>query len=84
VFASKLIDGTFPDYARVIPNVSNNHAELDRISLVAGLERLAAVANGGGRAGVIWNGGGNVSLSISEADAAEDEIEADLASGRAQ
>jgi DNA polymerase-3 subunit beta len=76
ILRSKLIDGTFPAYTRVIPPVSVNTAELDRAPLVAGLERLAAVARPRGRAGLTWNGNGSVSLCLPDDDAADDEIEA--------
>jgi DNA polymerase-3 subunit beta len=76
VFTSKLIGATYPDYARVIPPTSGNTAELDRAALVAGLERLSAVAKADGRIGVAWNGDGGVALCIPETDNAEDVIEA--------
>jgi DNA polymerase-3 subunit beta len=76
ILRSKLIDGTFPAYERVIPTASGNSAELDRAALVAGLGRLVAVAGPGGRAGLTWNGNGSVSLCLPDDDAADDEIEA--------
>jgi DNA polymerase-3 subunit beta len=76
ILRSKMVDGTFPAYQRVIPAPSGNTAELNRGSLVAGLERLAAVAGPGGRAGLTWNGNGSVSLCLPDDDAANDEIEA--------
>src|SRR5262249_2523590 len=76
ILRSKMVDGTFPASQRVIPAPSGNTAELNRGSLVAGLERLAAIAGPGGRAGLTWNGNGSVSLCLPDDDAANDEIEA--------
>ena len=44
VLTSKLIDGTFPDYARVIPAAPKNSATIDHADLVAALTRLEAVS----------------------------------------
>ena len=44
VLTSKLIDGTFPDYARVIPAAPANSATVDHADLVAALTRLDAVS----------------------------------------
>jgi DNA polymerase-3 subunit beta len=44
VFVSKLIDGTFPDYSRVVPVAPKNNVVVDRAELGAALARLGAVA----------------------------------------
>ena len=41
---TKLIEGTFPDYQRIIPKLPANSATVDRAELVAALARLEAVA----------------------------------------
>lgn len=41
---SKIIDGKFPDYDRVIPKY-NNHLTLDRISILQALQRAAILSN---------------------------------------
>ena len=41
---SKIIDGKFPDYGRVIPNY-NNHLALNRLSLLQALQRAAILSN---------------------------------------
>ena len=41
---SKLIDGTYPDYRRVIPVISENAATVESASLLGAIERLAAVS----------------------------------------
>jgi DNA polymerase-3 subunit beta len=43
VLTSKLIDGTFPDYERVIPAAPKNSVTVDHADLVAALTRLEAV-----------------------------------------
>jgi DNA polymerase III subunit beta len=63
-FASKLIDGTFPDYARIIPEASPNTATLDPTELLAALGRMAAVATGKRPIGIAWDGGDKVELTL--------------------
>ncbi len=45
VFVSKLIDGTFPDYKRVIPSGNNNILEINRDKLYSAVDRVSTVAN---------------------------------------
>lgn len=44
-FTSKLIDGRFPDYDRVVPKDPTNVIHADRTSLRAGLQRAAILSN---------------------------------------
>ena len=44
-FTSKLIDGRFPDYDRVVPQDPGNVIQADRASLRAGLQRAAILSN---------------------------------------
>ncbi|MDP2806132.1 MAG: DNA polymerase III subunit beta [Gallionellaceae bacterium] len=44
VLTSKVIDGKFPDYERVIPNYTN-HLQLDRLTIVQALQRAAILSN---------------------------------------
>jgi len=44
-FTSKLIDGRFPDYDRVLPKDPTNVIRADRVSLRAGLQRAAILSN---------------------------------------
>lgn len=46
VILSKLIDGTFPDYERVIPKSNDKIMTADRASLIGALERVATVMDG--------------------------------------
>jgi DNA polymerase-3 subunit beta len=41
---SKLIDGTFPDYSRVIPVANDKLLKIDSKSLSEGVDRVAAIA----------------------------------------
>ncbi len=45
VFISKLIDGSFPDYKRVIPNENNNILEINREKLLSAVDRVSTIAN---------------------------------------
>ncbi|MBT8141286.1 MAG: DNA polymerase III subunit beta [Gammaproteobacteria bacterium] len=44
-FISKLIDGKFPEYQRVIPNSTSNNIAADRQELRAALQRAAILSN---------------------------------------
>jgi len=45
IFISKLIDGSFPDYKRVIPEDNNNILEVDREKLLSAVDRVSTIAN---------------------------------------
>ena len=45
VLVSKLIDGTFPDYKRVIPLDNENTIEINREKILAAVDRVSTVAN---------------------------------------
>ncbi len=44
VLTSKLIDGTFPDYSRVIPTGNDKLLKINPKSLMAGVDRVATIA----------------------------------------
>ena len=50
ILISKLIDGTFPDYQRVIPNNNDQILEIDRRSLTEAVDRVSAISNEKSRA----------------------------------
>lgn len=50
ILTSKLIDGTFPDYQRVIPPLSNQVAIADRKGLASAADRVSIVSSDKGRA----------------------------------
>ncbi len=45
VFFSKLIDGTFPDYKRVIPEGNINLIQVNREQLLSAVDRVSTIAN---------------------------------------
>ena len=45
VLTSKLIDGTFPDYNRVIPTANDKLLKLDPKSFLAGVDRVSTIAS---------------------------------------
>ena len=82
---SKLIAGNFPDYRRLIPATADRSFTVQRAELLAALERLEAVHKVDMPiAGLSWQDGGRVALSLlREPDAASDEIAA-TCSGQAR
>ena len=50
VMTSKLIDGTFPDYQRVIPQNNDKALTLDRQSFSAAVDRVSTISSERGRA----------------------------------
>jgi DNA polymerase-3 subunit beta len=54
-FVSKLIDATFPDYGRVIPQPSGNSVIVDRDELLLALTRASAVIEREHVIGLDWN-----------------------------
>ncbi|MGH6774753.1 DNA polymerase III subunit beta [Brucella tritici] len=71
VITSKLIDGTFPDYVRVIPTGNANVLTVDRQYLMKAVERVAAVSDDKSRA--VKFAVGDV-LRLMLADKASDEV----------
>jgi DNA polymerase III subunit beta len=45
VLTSKLIDGTFPDYSRVIPTGNDKLLKIDPKSFAAGVDRVSTIAS---------------------------------------
>ena len=45
IFISKLIDGSFPDYKRVIPDDNKNILEINRDKLLSAVDRVSTIAN---------------------------------------
>ncbi len=80
---SKLIDGTFPDYSRVIPTANDKLLKIDVKSLSEGVDRVAAIATTEKtRAVKIALGRDKVTLSVTspENGTAAEEVPADYAS----
>ena len=45
ILISKLIDGNFPDYNRVIPKNNNNHLTINRLNLLSAVDRVSTISN---------------------------------------
>ncbi len=82
VLVSKLIDGTYPDYQRVIPQGNANRYLVDRASLLAAVDRVATISPAG-RAIKFSFGDGELALSVYNPDAGtgEDSISAAMEAG---
>ncbi|MBS7699197.1 MULTISPECIES: DNA polymerase III subunit beta [unclassified Chelatococcus] len=79
VLTSKLIDGTFPDYLRVIPQGNDKRATLDRVAMAEATDRVSTVSSDRGRAVKFAFEQGRVSMSVTnpESGEAHEEMEAD-------
>ena len=66
---SKLIDGTFPDYQRVIPTGNDKIATFDTKALARAIERVATVATERGRAVRLDLADGNLTLAVKDPNA---------------
>ncbi len=82
VLTSKLIDGTFPDYSRVIPTGNDKLLKLDPKSFYEGVDRVATIATERTRAVKMALENDKVTLSVTSPDngAAAEEIAADYGS----
>ena len=77
VLTSKLIDGTFPDYARVIPSGNDKELMVDKKDFEAAVDRVSTVSSERGRAVKLSLAGGRLMLSVTNPDSgsATEEIE---------
>lgn len=76
---TKIIDGKFPDYTRVIPVNYQKHIALNRLLLLQSLQRAAILSNEKFR-GVRWMLAGNslrISCTNNEQEEAQEELEID-------
>jgi DNA polymerase-3 subunit beta len=82
VLTSKLIDGTFPDYNRVIPTANDKLLKLDPKSFSAGVDRVATIASEKTRAVKMAVDRDKVTLSVTspENGLATEELPADYGS----
>jgi DNA polymerase-3 subunit beta len=77
VLTSKLIDGTFPDYARVIPANNDKSLTVDKKDFEAAVDRVSTVSSERGRAVKLSITGGRLTLSVTNPDSgsATEELE---------
>ena len=77
IVTSKLIDGTFPDYERVIPVGNNKVLEVDTKTFAAAVDRVATISTEKSRAVKLAVSRGSLTLSATspEAGSATEELE---------
>ena len=73
---SKVIDGTFPDYARVIPTENTRKMEVDAVQFAKAVDRVATVSSERSRAVKLQLDEDRLTLSVTAPDAgnAEEEL----------
>ena len=76
---SKLIDGTFPDYERVIPRSNDKLATLAAEDFAKAIDRVATISSERGRAVKLSLSDAGLALSVTNPDSGEarEELEAD-------
>ncbi|MDT9599450.1 DNA polymerase III subunit beta [Sphingosinicella rhizophila] len=82
ILTSKLIDGTFPDYSRVIPTANDKLLRIDPRSLEEGVDRVATIASEKTRAVKMALDRDKVTLSVTspENGTAAEEVPGDYGS----
>ena len=76
VLTSKLIDGTFPDYARVIPANNDKRLTVERSDFARAVDRVSTISSERGRAVKLSLTDGQMELSVSnpESGSANEEL----------
>jgi DNA polymerase-3 subunit beta len=79
VLTSKLIDGTFPDYQRVIPNGNDKRLTVERDAFARAVDRVSTISSERGRAVKLALNEGRLVLSVTNPDSgsATEELEVD-------
>ena len=79
VLTSKLIDGTFPDYQRVIPQGNDKLLTVEREDFAKAVDRVSTISSERGRAVKLALNDGRLTLSVNNPDSgsATEEIEVD-------
>jgi len=82
VLTSKLIDGTFPDYGRVIPQNNDKELVVDKKDFEAAVDRVSTISSERGRAVKLALSAGRLVLSVTNPDSgsATEELEVEYAS----
>jgi DNA polymerase-3 subunit beta len=81
VLTSKLIDGTFPDYERVIPQNNDKRMEVDNAAFAQAVDRVSTLSSDKGRAVKLSLSEGKLVLSVNNPDSgsATEELSVDYA-----
>jgi DNA polymerase-3 subunit beta len=79
---SKLIDGTFPDYGRVIPAGNDKTIVVEKADFAAAVDRVSTVSSERGRAVKLSLAPGKLTLSVTNPDSgsATEELEVEYSS----
>jgi DNA polymerase-3 subunit beta len=82
VLTSKLIDGTFPDYQRVIPTGNDKPLVIDRATFASAVDRVSTISSERGRAVKLSIADGQLTLTVNNPDSgsATEELAADYSS----
>ncbi len=76
---SKVIDGTYPDYQRIIPTSNERIATVDRDALLSAVSRVSVVSSERGRGVKLEFDDGKIALSVRGDGEAADEVAASWA-----
>ncbi len=68
VLTSKLIDGTFPEYSRVIPQGNDKELKVDRSEFAAAVDRVSTISSERGRAVKLTVAEGRLTLTVINPD----------------
>jgi len=79
VLTSKLIDGSFPDYGRVIPLANDKRLVVEKDAFAAAVDRVSTISSERGRAVKLSMSEGRLTLTVTNPDSgtAVEELEAD-------
>lgn len=82
VLTSKLIDGTFPDYVRVIPQGNDKTMKVDRAEFASAVDRVSTISSERGRAVKLGLSDGKMVLAVNNPDSgsATEELGVDYSS----
>ncbi|MFK0330669.1 DNA polymerase III subunit beta [Rhizobium sp. NPDC090275] len=69
LITSKLVDGVFPDYARIVPSGHEMQATIASAALSAAIDRVATISGERGRAVSFSFAGGQLHLEVNNPDA---------------
>ena len=78
VLTSKLIDGTFPDYQRVIPSGNDKHLTIEKKEFQEAVDRVSTISSERGRAVKLAIGEGKMTLSVNNPDSGNAVEELDV------